>query len=146
MRSWMFLMLLKIWAEKTVKIQLRFRFNKVQLFINILVGLIIGISWSVYSNLSISYCPLAGRRRRRKGNPVPGGITGPPCHLGHKYKDVVLQVGCWSEGLRTFLCKKKLSRKRKKWKPDAIWHNPLRTAKAQKELFSQWWWWWWWWY
>jgi hypothetical protein len=22
------------------------------------------------------------RRRRRKGNPVPGGITGPPCHWG----------------------------------------------------------------
>jgi hypothetical protein len=24
----------------------------------------------------------ASRRRRRKGNPVPGGITGPPCHWG----------------------------------------------------------------
>jgi hypothetical protein len=26
-------------------------------------------------------CPLS-RRRRRKGNPVPGGITGPPCSGG----------------------------------------------------------------
>jgi hypothetical protein len=25
---------------------------------------------------------LASRRRRRKGNPVPGGITGPPCSRG----------------------------------------------------------------
>jgi hypothetical protein len=24
----------------------------------------------------------ASRRRRRKGNPVPGGITGQPCHSG----------------------------------------------------------------
>jgi hypothetical protein len=24
----------------------------------------------------------ASRRRRRKGNPVPGGITGPPCSRG----------------------------------------------------------------
>jgi hypothetical protein len=24
----------------------------------------------------------ASRRRRRKGNPVPGGITGPPCLWG----------------------------------------------------------------
>jgi hypothetical protein len=35
------------------------------------------------------------RRRRRKRNPVPGGITGPPCHPRHKYssRDLVLQVG-----------------------------------------------------
>jgi hypothetical protein len=33
------------------------------------------------------------RRRRRNGNPVPGGITGPPCPEGYKYGDLALQVG-----------------------------------------------------
>jgi hypothetical protein len=28
------------------------------------------------------HCNPASRRRRRKGNPVPGGITGPPCSWG----------------------------------------------------------------
>jgi hypothetical protein len=31
----------------------------------------------------------ASRRRRRKGNPVPGGITGPPCHWD-------INTGTWS--------------------------------------------------
>jgi hypothetical protein len=35
----------------------------------------------------------ASRRRRRKWNPVPGGITGPPCSWGCKYGDIALQVG-----------------------------------------------------
>jgi hypothetical protein len=26
-------------------------------------------------------------------NPVPGGITGPPCSWGYKYEDLALQVG-----------------------------------------------------
>jgi hypothetical protein len=33
------------------------------------------------------------RRRRRKWNPVPEGITGPPCPWGYKYRDLALQVG-----------------------------------------------------
>jgi hypothetical protein len=33
------------------------------------------------------------RRRRWKGNPVPRGITGQPVTGGHKYRDLVLQVG-----------------------------------------------------
>jgi hypothetical protein len=40
-----------------------------------------------------------GRRRRRKRNPVTGGITGQPCHFeGHKYRSLVLQSGAWTQG------------------------------------------------
>jgi hypothetical protein len=35
----------------------------------------------------------ASRGRRRKGNPVPGGVTGPPFSWGYKYGNLVLQVG-----------------------------------------------------
>jgi hypothetical protein len=35
----------------------------------------------------------ASRRRRRNGNPVPGGITGYSVRRGYKYGDLVLQVG-----------------------------------------------------
>jgi hypothetical protein len=35
----------------------------------------------------------ASHRRRRKGNPVPGGITGLPCWEGYKYGVLALQVG-----------------------------------------------------
>jgi hypothetical protein len=37
------------------------------------------------------------RRRRRKGNPVPGGITRPPYHWEHKYRDLGPQVGGWTQ-------------------------------------------------
>jgi hypothetical protein len=29
----------------------------------------------------------------KKGNPMPGGIIGPPCSWGYKYGDLALQVG-----------------------------------------------------
>jgi hypothetical protein len=32
-------------------------------------------------------------RRQRKGNPVSGGITGPPYSWGYKYRDLALQFG-----------------------------------------------------
>jgi hypothetical protein len=48
----------------------------------------------------------ASRRRRWKGNPVPGGVTGPPCHWG----TYIQRPGppCWGlhARLTTFLCKK----------------------------------------
>jgi hypothetical protein len=51
--------------------------------------------------------PASRRRRRGKGNPVPGGITGPPCHWGgHKYTDLALQVCGWTQGWRLFCVKK----------------------------------------
>jgi hypothetical protein len=34
----------------------------------------------------------ASRRRRRKGNPVPGVITGHPVPGGNRYGDLALQV------------------------------------------------------
>jgi hypothetical protein len=47
----------------------------------------------VWRGLEYLHRSLASRRRRRKGNPVPGIITGPPVTRGHKYRDLVLQVG-----------------------------------------------------
>jgi hypothetical protein len=35
----------------------------------------------------------ASRKRRRKGNPVPGGITGPPCSWGFKEADLASRLG-----------------------------------------------------
>jgi hypothetical protein len=35
----------------------------------------------------------ASRKMRRKGNPVPEGVTGPPCSWGYKYGDLALQLG-----------------------------------------------------
>jgi hypothetical protein len=35
----------------------------------------------------------ASLRRRRKGNPVPGGITEYPVPVGYEYWDLALQVG-----------------------------------------------------
>jgi hypothetical protein len=37
---------------------------------------------------------------------MPGGITGHPFTGGHKYRDLVLQVGCFDARLKTLLCKK----------------------------------------
>jgi hypothetical protein len=74
-------------------------------------------------------------RRRRKGNPVPGGITGPPCH----WDSLVLQVGGWTPGWWSCSVKELLLRNPKKWKPVAIWQNLLRKAKEQKGLFCRLW-------
>jgi hypothetical protein len=41
-----------------------------------------GILWFLGGWLAYLHCNLASRRRRRKGNPVSGSITGPPCHWG----------------------------------------------------------------
>jgi hypothetical protein len=35
----------------------------------------------------------ASRKRQRKWNPAPGGITGPHCSWGYKYGNLALQVG-----------------------------------------------------
>jgi hypothetical protein len=56
----------------------------------------------------------ASRRRRWKGNPVPERgllVTG-----GHKYRDLVLQVGGWKQGWRPCSVEKLLLRNPKKWK------------------------------
>jgi hypothetical protein len=78
-------------------------------FIYIYVGihtfiLIILISQYAYLSFIYTLCrhtlisyPVS-RRRRRKCNPVPGGITGPLRHGGHKYRDLVFQVGGWTQG------------------------------------------------
>jgi hypothetical protein len=76
----------------------------------------------------------ASRSRRRKGNPVPGGITGP-----HKYRNLVLQVGA---GRKAMLCNKitdvKSRETKSRWSDvRQIWQNLLRKALAQKGLFYQ---------
>jgi hypothetical protein len=50
----------------------------------------------------------ASRRRRRKRNPVPGGILGHPVTGGHKYRDLVLQIGGLDAGLTDLALLKKL--------------------------------------
>jgi hypothetical protein len=53
---------------------------------------------------------------------VLGHITGP-----HKYRDLVLQVGGWTQGLRACSVKKKITAaKSKEVKADQIWQNLLR--------------------
>jgi hypothetical protein len=82
----------------------------------------------------------ASRRMRWKGNPLLGVITGPRCHWGTKYRDLVRQVGSWTQGWPPCCVKKLLLRNPKKWKPDAIWQNLLRKAVAPKGVFCRWWW------
>jgi hypothetical protein len=69
----------------------------------------------------MSPCSPESRRRRPKGSPVPGGITGPFCHGGYtrKYRDLDLEVGALDAGLTTLLCKKLLLRNSKKRKLDS---------------------------
>jgi hypothetical protein len=54
----------------------------------------------------------ASCRRRRKWNPMPGGIIWPPCHWEEerKYRDLILQVGGWAQGCRSCSVKKLLLR------------------------------------
>jgi hypothetical protein len=85
----------------------------------------------------------ASRRRRRKGNPVPKGITGPPCHWGTYMQGPGPPGWGFDARVTTLLCKKLLLLHPKKRKPDAIWQNLLRKAMAQKGLFCQRWRWWW---
>jgi hypothetical protein len=48
------------------------------------------IPWG--GGLEYLHCSPASRKRRRKGNPVPGDITGPPCSWGYKYGNLALHV------------------------------------------------------
>jgi hypothetical protein len=70
------------------------------------------INWKSYGRkppcggrLEYLHCSLASRRRRRKGNPVPGATLSLG---GYKYKDMVLQVGgglqCWRSCSVKYYC------------------------------------------
>jgi hypothetical protein len=64
--------------------------------------------------LEYLHCSPVSRRRRPKGNLVPGGITWPPCHWG---------MGLDAR-LMTLLCTKKLwLQNPEKWRPDGLIHN-----------------------
>jgi hypothetical protein len=87
----------------------------------------------------------ASRRRRRKENPVPGGITGPPCHWGTWIQRPGPPSWRLDARLMTLLCKKIIVTKSKeaksRWSNSRqIWQNLLRKAMAQRGLFCQWWW------
>jgi hypothetical protein len=51
------------------------------------------LSLQVGGELEYLHRSPASHKRRHKMNPVPGGITGPPCSWGYKYGNLALQVG-----------------------------------------------------
>jgi hypothetical protein len=75
----------------------------------------------------------ANSRRRRKGNPVPGGINGHPVTGGHKYRDLVLQVGGWTQGWRPCSAKKNIVAK--SGEVQTRWSNSRidKTGRSSKE-------------
>jgi hypothetical protein len=82
-----------------------------------------------------SYSPCGGpakRRRRWKGNPVPKGITGPPCLLGTE----LLRIGRPAWGLNTrlltLLCKKNYIAKSKEVKTG--WSTSRRNRQVCQNL------------
>jgi hypothetical protein len=81
--------------------------------------------------------PCAARRRKqRKVNPVPEGISRPPCHWG-TYMQRLSPPGWGLDArLRTSLCKKKalLLWNPKKWRPDALIEKSNRIFKGRQWL------------
>jgi hypothetical protein len=77
--------------------------------------------------------------RGQKGNPASGGITGHPVTEGHKYRDLVLQVGDSIQGWWPCSVKKSLLQIPKIWKPGETDKSAdFSMAMAQKGLFCQW--------
>jgi hypothetical protein len=84
-------------------------------------------------------------RRRRKGNSVPGGITGPPFNWGRKYRDLIFQVGVRRKDRRLFFVKRivvKSKEVKTGWSTSQhiagnrqTWQNFLRRAMVRKGLF-----------
>jgi hypothetical protein len=73
----------------------------------------------------------ASRRWRRKGNPVPGGITGPhPVIGGHKSRDMVFHIGGWTQFWRPCPVEKLFLRNSNKWKSAEHWQKLVRKAVA----------------
>jgi hypothetical protein len=93
----------------------------------------------------------ASHRRRRKGNSVLRGIAGLPCHWGHKYRDLILQVGMLDAKLTTLRCTNnyccRIRRNENRMfrfiagidKSGRIFWGRLWLKKG---LFCQWWWQW----
>jgi hypothetical protein len=99
--------------------------------------------------LEYLHCSPANHRRQQKGNLVSGNITGPSRHWVHKYRDLVLQVGCWMQGWQPCSVKKNTVVKSKEvktrlsnsWWNRQVWQNLLRKAVAENGPFcwQQWW-------
>jgi hypothetical protein len=64
------------------------------------------VTWVVILHGGIEYIhhSPASRKRRQKGNPVPGVYLGHPVPGGYKYRDLALQVGGlknWNDKIRS---------------------------------------------
>jgi hypothetical protein len=81
----------------------------------------------------------ASRRRRRKGNPVPGGITVPPCYWGDintgtwpsRFGDSRIwdsKIWSWARGTRT--------REWLLWRGPAAFVNDRPILSSQKMLYK----------
>jgi hypothetical protein len=83
-------------------------------------------------------------RRQQRGNPVPGSVSGPPCHWVHKYRDLVLQVGGWMQGWQPCSVRKisvvNSKEVKTRWSNSRqnrqIWQDLLRKTMAQKGCFA----------
>jgi hypothetical protein len=62
----------------------------------------------------------ASRRRRRKWNLVPWGITGPPFHWGDKHRALILQVGGWTQDWQLCSVEKYCCEIQRSEKPDGL--------------------------
>jgi hypothetical protein len=51
------------------------------------------LTLQVGGGLECLHCSPASRKRQRKGNLMPRGITGPPSSWGYKYGNLALRVG-----------------------------------------------------
>jgi hypothetical protein len=73
----------------------------------------------------------ASRKRRRKGNPVPGGISGPLVPGGYKYGDLDLQIGGVSRiGTRKY----GLESRRTHTRAGLRWRGPAATVNYRPVL------------
>jgi hypothetical protein len=90
----------------------------------------------------------ASRKRRREGNSVPGGITGPPCPWGIEIRGPD-PPGCWSLECETIKCAHESCcypllpmrslngpESMSGLKPDLTWAEPKRIELSGEELVS----------
>jgi hypothetical protein len=88
--------------------------------------------------LEYLYRSPASRRRRRKGNPVPGGISGPPCHWGDINTETLSSgLGVGRNAVDLALWKRNiyiLLRNPEKWRPNGLIETSV--AESSKEGYG----------
>lgn len=80
----------------------------------------------------------ASRKTRRKRNLVSGGVTEIPCHWSHKYRDLVLRTGCWTQGWRPCTEKKNIFAKSKDVKSGSRTSSQewIKLTESSKERYG----------